>query len=134
MKKTILIAVMSAILISCGNKITLEENYVVIDSVKSLTDSTYEVNLKCKNDVSVKEVNFLTSYRYQAGDTMWTEIQLKKHYNKMAIELSTENQKMKDSAFFYRVSLGNKIDDFKQRIIALEAQNNALQKALVKSK
>jgi len=134
MKKTILIALMSVILISCGNQITLDENYVVIDSVKSLTDSTYEVSLKCQSAPTKGEVNFLTSYRYQAGDTMWTEIQLKRHYNKMAIELSSENQRMKDSAFFYRVSLGNKIDDLKQRIIALESQNNALQKALVKSK
>jgi hypothetical protein len=134
MKKTILIVLMSVILVSCGSKITLEENYVVIDSVKSLTDSTYEVNLKCQSAPTKGEVNFLTSYRYQAGDTMWSEIQLKRHYNQMAKDLSTDNQRMKDSAFFYRVSLGNKISDLNQRIVALEAQNNALQKALVKSK
>ncbi|HUS48527.1 MAG TPA: hypothetical protein VMZ91_00035 [Candidatus Paceibacterota bacterium] len=134
MKKTILIILVSVILFSCGSKITLEENYVVIDSVKSLTDSTYEVNFKCQNNPSKAEVNFITPYRYQAGDTMWTEMQLKRYDIQMSKNLSTENQKLKDSVFFYKISLGNKIDDLKQRIISLEAQNNALQRALVKSK
>lgn len=134
MKKTILIACLSIVLFSCGSKVTLQGNYVVVDSVKSLTDSTYEVRLKCQNNPAECEVNFVTSYRYQAGDTMWTEIQLKTHYNKMTNELSTENQRIKDSLLFYKENINHKTKDYIHNISLLEAQNNALQKVLVKSK
>jgi hypothetical protein len=137
MKKTKLLfgLLFSVILVSCGDNVKLQDNFVAVESVQVLTDSTYRVNFKCtSNGKTVGTAFFDTPYRYSAGDTMWSQAQLKKHYNDLAIALSAENQRMKDSAFFCRVSLGNKIDDLNAQIKDLKNQNGALQNALVKLK
>lgn len=133
MKNTKFILLLFSItLMSCRtSSIQTQDNFIAIESVKSINDSTYEVNLKCGDNGSVY---FYTPYRYEAGDTLWSESQLKKHDNKLVTELKTENQQMKDSAFFYRVSLGNKIQELNIQMKDLQIENNALQKTLVKLK
>jgi uncharacterized protein involved in exopolysaccharide biosynthesis len=129
--KLIFVLLISSILISCGHSVKLQDNFVLVESVQVLSDSSYIVNLKCDYDNSA---SLTTPYRYQAGDTLWSETQLKKHDNKLTIELNAKIQEMKDSAFFYRVSLGNKIEDLNKQVKDLQMQNNALQKTLVKLK
>ncbi len=121
MKKTKLIFVLlSVILMSCNDIVRLQDNFISVESVKSVNDSSYEVHLHCTYPDNSNVVYFNTSYRYQAGDTLWSESQLKKHDNKFIIELGAENKALKDSAFFYRVSLGNKIEDLNKQIKDLQ--------------
>lgn len=132
--KILLITLLSGILISCGEKITLDGKAIIVDSVQSINDSTYKVNLKCKVDPNAHEVDFITDFRYQAGDTMWSSSHYKKYYENIIIKLKTENRELKDSVFFYQLNLGNKIDDLNNQIKDLKNQNNALQNAFIKLK
>lgn len=137
MKKiNLFLALLTLVLCSCNNNdVILQNNFVAIESVQAINDSTYNVNLKCgTNGKVISTASFTTDFRYQAGDTMWSEGQLKKHYENSAIQLKAENQALKDSVFFYKVNLGNQIEDLNKTIKDLQIQNSALQNALVKLK
>lgn len=132
-KLTFLLA-LTGLLLSCGNKITLDGKSIIVDSVQSINDSTYKVNLKCKHDVSPNEVDFITDFRYQAGDTMWSSVHYKRYYENSILKLKLENQNLRDSAYFYKTNLINRTEELNAQIRDLKNQNNALQNVLVKSK
>jgi hypothetical protein len=111
MKKILLLIFSATILVSCGDSVTLNKDFVVVDNVQQNSDGTFEISLRngpsSDGTKSNTNIHFTSKFRLQAGDTMWSRYQLKEYNVNKFTNLSIENNALKDTVGMLRKSLQN---------------------------
>lgn len=122
MKKLLFIPLL--LLFACGKEVTLNSDFIIVDSIKQNTDGSFEIYLKTTPGAPAtdEKVHFTSKFRFQAGDTLWSRYQLKEYNINKITQATIENTSLKDS-----------INLLNRRLLKAELENDLLKNHYITS-